>query len=105
MRASISPKTALNFATTAAGQIARLSFLFLMIRRAPRSTLFPYTTLFRSLLSILKPGGGALGPVSSSCYGTTAFLDTQSLIDGGTYTVLVDPQEIGTARASTPFTL
>ena len=24
------------------------SFLFLMIRRPPRSTLFPYTTLFRS---------------------------------------------------------
>src|SRR3712207_6983189 len=25
-------------------------FIFLMIRRPPRSTLFPYTTLFRSLL-------------------------------------------------------
>src|SRR5205809_6119602 len=31
---------------------------FLMIRRPPRSTLFPYTTLFRSLLA--RPGG-ALG--------------------------------------------
>src|SRR5256885_12522782 len=30
-------------------------FFFLMIRRPPRSTLFPYTTLFRS------DGGGALG--------------------------------------------
>src|SRR5215475_5752897 len=29
-----------------------LFFFFLMIRRPPRSTLFPYTTLFRS------PGGG-----------------------------------------------
>src|SRR5437660_2022252 len=28
---------------------ALLSFFFLMIRRPPRSTLFPYTTLFRSL--------------------------------------------------------
>src|SRR5688572_31384218 len=28
----------------------RLSFFFLMIRRPPRSTLFPYTTLFRSWL-------------------------------------------------------
>src|SRR3989441_11888529 len=28
------------------------SFFFLMIRRPPRSTLFPYTTLFRSLLMI-----------------------------------------------------
>src|SRR6266699_6476420 len=26
----------------------RISFFFLMIRRPPRSTLFPYTTLFRS---------------------------------------------------------
>src|SRR5690242_21894289 len=26
-----------------------LSFFFLMIRRPPRSTLFPYTTLFRSM--------------------------------------------------------
>src|SRR5256885_9916529 len=32
-----------------------LFFFFLMIRRPPRSTLFPYTTLFRSALS--KPGG------------------------------------------------
>src|SRR5947208_12366239 len=28
---------------------SRLFFFFLMIRRPPRSTLFPYTTLFRSL--------------------------------------------------------
>src|SRR3712207_8801111 len=26
-----------------------------MIRRPPRSTLFPYTTLFRSLMSIMSP--------------------------------------------------
>src|SRR2546422_3173226 len=30
-------------------------FFFLMIRRPPRSTLFPYTTLFRSLVEV-KPG-------------------------------------------------
>src|SRR4051812_50122332 len=29
-------------------------FFFLMIRRPPRSTLFPYTTLFRSLTSRLS---------------------------------------------------
>src|SRR3712207_8465236 len=28
------------------------SFFFLMIRRPPRSTLFPYTTLFRSALGV-----------------------------------------------------
>src|SRR6266487_5533250 len=31
-----------------------LLFFFLMIRRPPRSTLFPYTTLFRSRSSPLK---------------------------------------------------
>src|SRR3712207_6921252 len=30
------------------------SFFFLMIRRPPRSTLFPYTTLFRSLQNRYK---------------------------------------------------
>src|SRR2546426_9222923 len=30
-----------------------LFFFFLMIRRPPRSTLFPYTTLFRSLLGLI----------------------------------------------------
>src|SRR2546426_12683389 len=28
-----------------------------MIRRPPRSTLFPYTTLFRSAVALLRPGG------------------------------------------------
>src|SRR6478672_13206039 len=32
-------------------------FFFLMIRRPPRSTLFPYTTLFRS-----RPRDGSTGP-------------------------------------------
>src|SRR2546430_10058594 len=32
------------------------SFFFLMIRRPPRSTLFPYTTLFRSLQDAPRPG-------------------------------------------------
>src|SRR5438132_8038576 len=40
-------------------------FFFLMIRRPPRSTLFPYTTLFRSptsaaaKVSRLRPGGNS----------------------------------------------
>src|SRR5215204_7215414 len=32
-------------------------FFFLMIRRPPRSTLFPYTTLFRSRVRSLLPWG------------------------------------------------
>src|ERR1043165_10132304 len=35
-------------------------FFFLMIRRPPRSTLFPYTTLFRSMMS------GLIAPQSPS---------------------------------------
>src|SRR2546430_8521883 len=31
------------------------AFFFLMIRRPPRSTLFPYTTLFRSTASVRGP--------------------------------------------------
>src|SRR2546429_7395642 len=38
--------------------IVNVLFFFLMIRRPPRSTLFPYTTLFRSL-------SGAMDPVRS----------------------------------------
>src|SRR3712207_2204185 len=32
-------------------------FLFLMIRRPPRSTLFPYTTLFRSVVDFARRWG------------------------------------------------
>src|SRR6266436_7105742 len=36
-------------------------FFFLMIRRPPRSTLFPYTTLFRSVRSRRRRFGGRGG--------------------------------------------
>src|SRR5687767_15977156 len=39
-----------------------LSFCFLMIRRPPRSTLFPYTTLFRSILAFPANNFGAQEP-------------------------------------------
>src|SRR5947199_9983985 len=49
-------------------RLSLLFFFFLMLRRPPRSTLFPYTTLFRSLfgehsegsLQIGEPSGGFL---------------------------------------------
>src|SRR5260370_42584423 len=58
-----------------------LSFFFLMIRRPPRSTLFPYTTLFRSIrvharsirspldpvLTIFAAGGGAIAANDEDC--------------------------------------
>src|SRR5438046_3891836 len=40
---------------------SRLFFLlFFRLRRPPRSTLFPYTTLFRSVRALLGPGAGKL---------------------------------------------
>src|SRR6267154_4699175 len=42
-----------------------LYFFFLMIRRPPRSTLFPYTTLFRSS----KPAGCAAQPLEGKAPG------------------------------------
>src|SRR3712207_7276591 len=36
------------------------TFFFLMIRRPPRSTLFPYTTLFRSILDETLAAGDAV---------------------------------------------
>src|SRR5215216_7100222 len=41
-------------------------FFFLMIRRPPRSTLFPYTTLFRSRPSRRCPTGSSPAARSSS---------------------------------------
>src|SRR5438270_8985654 len=38
------------------------SFFFLMTRRPPRSTLFPYTTLFRSELTAAYEKSGTLPP-------------------------------------------
>src|SRR2546429_7188498 len=40
----------LSYFSILAFYIFFFSFFFLMIRRPPRSTLFPYTTLFRSLI-------------------------------------------------------
>src|SRR3712207_8668087 len=57
------------------------SFFFLMIRRPPRSTLFPYTTLFRSDISILFyelasqliNTDGRVGFISSSQFMTSEY--------------------------------
>src|SRR5260221_500183 len=58
-------------------------FFFLMIRRPPRSTLFPYTTLFRSNgdQTVLDPGGK---PVREVTGGTTfdRFDDQRRPVDG-----------------------
>src|SRR3712207_7533742 len=51
------------------------SFFFLMIRRPPRSTLFPYTTLFRSRLDA---AGLALDPLDD-LVGALAVLEARLL--------------------------
>src|SRR2546426_10742559 len=49
-------------------------FFFLMIRRPPRSTLFPYTTLFRSLKSQMFSGESEL---SECVCGGVSIVDVQ----------------------------
>src|SRR2546422_7885627 len=60
-------------------------FFFLMIRRPPRSTLFPYTTLFRSNVAALNAG---------HAYGETAEMSEY----GGGYTVRRAPVTPGVYR-------
>src|SRR5258708_26959786 len=52
-----------------------------MIRRPPRSTLFPYTTLFRSL-GALKSAGLAESPVSAEQLGELVALIVKGEISG-----------------------
>src|SRR3712207_9030891 len=52
-------------------------FFFLMIRRPPRSTLFPYTTLFRSYITrrFAEEGADVLIEITNDAYqGDTAVL-------------------------------
>src|SRR5258705_12940661 len=53
---------------------ASVFFFFLMIRRPPRSTLFPYTTLFRSVRCDSCRGRihGVVGQASGVCVGGRA---------------------------------
>src|SRR3712207_8492798 len=66
-------------------------FFFLMIRRPPRSTLFPYTTLFRSfqqsedalaqVTAALKSTGGAAGFTAKQLSEMAAQLQSVSTFD------------------------
>src|SRR2546426_3652871 len=51
-----------------------LFFFFLMIRRPPRSTLFPYTTLFRSSTANAVPGSAPSGNPSPSVSASNGFV-------------------------------
>src|SRR5713226_9874685 len=53
-----------NYGIAIASTASPVFFFFLMIRRPPRSTLFPYTTLFRSQLVSENIAGQLLKRVS-----------------------------------------
>src|SRR3712207_6969272 len=62
-----------------------MSFFFLMIRRPPRSTLFPYTTLFRS--------DSDRGPIRVRDYtGNLMILKASTLLEPGGSGFFVVPQ-------------
>src|SRR4051795_13775262 len=68
----------------------RLTFFFLMIRRPPRSTLFPYTTLFRSVVTVehartrygvvLDAGGTAVDEAETADRKSTRLNSSHTLI-------------------------
>src|SRR2546427_5096773 len=58
--------------------LVRFFFFFLMIRRPPRSTLFPYTTLFRSL-SLAVMSSMNCATCASSCCTSSALRRTLPL--------------------------
>src|SRR2546427_6309111 len=89
-------------------------FFFLMIRRPPRSTLFPYTTLFRSWLTQLQlvmvgtaqaqpqpPAGAIAGPFGGPIADPRAPMafqpGIQSLPGGGALVNITAPNAAGTS--------
>src|SRR5438874_9423117 len=62
-----------------------LSFFFLMIRRPPISTLFPYTTLFRSLMNSHGDGFDQRQMVENNaipqCFLDLALFPSRSAVD------------------------
>ena len=95
---SITPGGAPVVATvTAVGQNVRLTFTGSVGQRVSlgiaNSTITPGLTF----VSIVKPDGTNLaGPVTT----TSAFIDTKTLPTAGTYTVLVDPNDLGTGSVT-----
>src|SRR3712207_7763784 len=71
-------------------------FFFLMIRRPPRSTLFPYTTLFRSLAATLNDGAYPDG-LAYDMYDPYHYFRTQE-VDGKKY-LIAGGEDHKTARS------
>src|SRR5438034_7296609 len=79
---------ALSFLLRAAAT-SFLLFFFLMIRRPPRSTLFPYTTLFRSPAAVrMRPRRMALGYTEVALTSDTPIGDRKSTRLNSSHTVI-----------------
>src|SRR5256885_12055110 len=63
-------------------------FFFLMIRRPPRSTLFPYTTLFRSFLAWFGGTGYLLLQYYNVWFGIALMISTLAGLGGATIVFL-----------------
>src|SRR3989442_9414107 len=70
-----------------------------MIRRPPRSTLFPYTTLFRSLLLVLLLAGAAPAATHARRGATLPFLEYQAEQAKTDGTILGPSRAFGTLAA------
>src|SRR2546430_12366064 len=78
-----------------------LFFFFLMIRRPPRSTLFPYTTLFRSLhgISFAARPGTSTALVGPSGSGKSTLIGLVAAFYRPTSgTILVDGHDLSRVR-------
>src|SRR6266849_7043315 len=82
------------------------SFFFLLIRRPPRSTLFPYTTLFRSTIveranSVSHPRGVCLRGVLTASRSEEHTSELQSRVDL-VCRLLLDKKKIGKLPEDVP---
>src|ERR1022692_2089962 len=68
-----------------------------MIRRPPRSTLFPYTTLFRSVRALVGAGVEVAGVVKADAYGHGALEVARVLAGEGARWLAVSSVEEGVA--------
>src|SRR3712207_8767893 len=82
-----------------------MCFFFLMIRRPPRSTLFPYTTLFRSAVRQAVTGAApdvvlhlAAQPLVRESYREPRFTIETNVL--GTYNVLEAAQATGDRKST-----
>src|SRR2546430_15926727 len=75
-------------------------FFFVMIRRPPRSTLFPYTTLFRSLGTVAGPN--TLTAASGTLAGSPVTFTATATAGNATRLAIVT-QPSASAQSGVPF--